>query len=286
MKEETKIIILTGVIYLLTELITFPLRAIGFEISAIIGFILYFVLTYFWCKNFFWIRFGKLLSMALCGSCSLYFIVFTIKGMPFSLLPGNLDPCIRLIGIVLGAFFVKSNLVFRGLITVVALLLLCYTPRLYAGYLTYLSWGTFTGRTDILLSKPLLLENETDTLVIGENAGKIYVLDCWNTCCGYCIDAFPRYQKFYEKFKGNEKVEFYAINVHEKEIARHIYLLPSQHGCQVPVRIACDSEVIKRYGVVAVPVLLVISPEGHIVYRGSDCAEAERVLKALLYESN
>lgn len=284
MKKEIKILVLTGVIYLLTEALTFSLRRIDFSLSAIVGFLVYFVLTFFWFRKFFWIRFRKLLPMALGGYFCLNIIAFAIDGIPSYLIPGYLDECIRLLGILSGAFLVKGNRVCRVFIIILALLLLCNIPYLYDGYWRYLSYGTFSGRVDISLSGPLLLENETDTLVIGENAGKIYVLDCWNTRCGYCIREFPEFQKFFDKFKGDDRVEFYALNVHEKEIARHIYLLPSQHGCQVPVRVMRDSEMMKRYGVLGVPTYLVISPEGRIVYLG-DGGGAERFLKGLLHEN-
>ena len=280
MKKETKIILLTGVVYLATELITLTLRTIDFRISAIVGFLTFFALTFFWCKKFSWIKSWKLLTIALFAYCVLY----SVSNLKFSLLPGHLDAGTRLIGIILGFLFYKATFVFRWIICIVSLILICCTPNLYIGYLTYLSYGNFSGRTNIQLVEPLLLESQTDTLVISKNSGKIYVLDCWNTHCGNCIKAFPKYQKFFEKFKDNEDVKFYTLNVHEKHITRQTYNIPNKNGCQVPVLVARNSEALKRYGVIGVPVLLIISPEGNIVYRNSYFQEAEKVLKELLRE--
>lgn len=41
----------------------------------------------------------------------------------------------------------------------------------------------------------------------------IIVLDFWSTSCGICFDKFPDYQEIFNKYKSNNRIKIYAVNV-------------------------------------------------------------------------
>lgn len=42
---------------------------------------------------------------------------------------------------------------------------------------------------------------------------KVIVLDFWSTSCAICFSKFPNLEKTFEKYKNNQQVEIYAVNV-------------------------------------------------------------------------
>ena len=51
-------------------------------------------------------------------------------------------------------------------------------------------------------------------------AGKIAVFDFWATWCQPCRESLPEMEKVYQKFKDNDKVAFFAVNIEPETVPR------------------------------------------------------------------
>lgn len=47
--------------------------------------------------------------------------------------------------------------------------------------------------------------------------GKIQMIDLWTNSCGYCIKAFPKFEKLKDDFKNDPQVIFFSVNVKLKD---------------------------------------------------------------------
>lgn len=96
----------------------------------------------------------------------------------------------------------------------------------------------------------------------------------WATWCPYCVEEIPSLNKMAEEGKvtvlgidikeGLEKVSSFA---QKKEIKYKILLDP-------------DGNVAQGYGVVGIPLNVLIDKEGRIIYKGHSIEEVERILKS------
>lgn len=60
-----------------------------------------------------------------------------------------------------------------------------------------------------------IYNSKGDTIEL-KTTGKILVIDLWSNSCGYCIQAFPKFEKLKNQYKNDKTVDFIAINVDEK----------------------------------------------------------------------
>lgn len=51
-----------------------------------------------------------------------------------------------------------------------------------------------------------------DIISSGNLKGKIVILDFWSSDCGPCIRSMPQMEKFYQKYKNDERVAIYFVN--------------------------------------------------------------------------
>lgn len=65
--------------------------------------------------------------------------------------------------------------------------------------------------TNIPFPNVSITNNEKININLNDN--KIIILDFWSTNCGICFSKFPDLEKTYLKYKKNQKVKIYAVNV-------------------------------------------------------------------------
>lgn len=96
-------------------------------------------------------------------------------------------------------------------------------------------------------------------------AGKVAVIDFWATWAGPCSESLPKLMQVYEKYKGNDRVEFVAVSVDVPEVT-NAQLDAKLAEFKVQLPIARDPQQFARtaFGVEGVPNLFIIGPDGKL----------------------
>lgn len=102
--------------------------------------------------------------------------------------------------------------------------------------------------------------------------GQVVVLDFWATWCPPCRRGLPEFQKLSNEYDREQaNVLFLAVNVMERcapdqrmDVVRRF--MESQ-GLDLKVAIDRDGNVVKEWGIDAIPLTVVIGPRGDIVAR-------------------
>ncbi len=120
---------------------------------------------------------------------------------------------------------------------------------------------------------PLRLESlDAEWVDLVSFDGQVVVLDFWATWCPPCRRGLPEFQKLSEEYEREQAdVVFLAVNVLERcapdqrvDVVRRF--MESQ-GLDLKVLIDRDGDVAEAWGIDAIPLTVVIGPEGEIVAR-------------------
>jgi thiol-disulfide isomerase/thioredoxin len=103
---------------------------------------------------------------------------------------------------------------------------------------------------------------EGKPITLEAHRGKdVVVLDFWATWCGVCVKSMPRIAKLAETYQGKDVV-FYAVNVGEEPAEVERFLRSS--NLTFPTALDPDSEATERFGITAIPALLIIGKDGTV----------------------
>lgn len=270
MKSQLTKLLLLATAYLCVEIATSALRGVSFIVSSSVMFPAYFLLTFFLIKKLSSVKPWKIYLAASLAVAAPYVVLFAPR-----LYLGQMDVLIRLAGILGGFLFYKANKTSRYCVVGLSVaFIFCFSPLQY-GWGHYLNYGSFKRDPGVAISRPLVLTNRTDTVVISQRPGKTYVLDLWNSHCGYCMKEFPHFQALADKYKDDDRVVFYTVDVLEREENPHALRTPSEYGCALPSFACKDDEFLAELQINGVPVVFVIAPDGRVIYRG-DFKHVER----------
>ncbi len=91
--------------------------------------------------------------------------------------------------------------------------------------------------------------------------GKYVVVDFWGSWCSWCIKGFPKMTEYYNKYK--DKLEIVGVACYDKEDKWKAAV--SKHNVPWLHVFSPDGTIEVRFGVIAYPYKVVISPKGKVI---------------------
>ena len=258
---------------LLIEIITSPLRGyVSTQSCSVVTFTIYFLFTFFMLKKHVSkLKLQWILFACLIGCSIIRLPLHTIQFKPT--LVTLLDYLFHLFGILMGYLFYISGKYVKSGIVVTSIL--CCTFLYFKGYTMWrnkLNFGTFTGIVQVQVEIPKYqFANKDGNIITNQDfIGKYVILDFWNSSCGVCFREFPKFEEQYMKYSSNNDVAIFAINVklhRDKEgVSFEIF---SERGYSFPTLQYGQLEDAKNvFGVTAYPTVVVLNPDGVMVFRG------------------
>ncbi len=125
--------------------------------------------------------------------------------------------------------------------------------------------------------------NTKEPLSLSLLKGNVVVLDFWTYCCINCIHMVEELRAIEERYRDRPVV---VIGVHSAKFAnekesRNIESAIERYGISHPVVVDQEMRIWGDYGAQGWPTIVVIDPEGRIVYRQSGEGQVDAISEAI-----
>jgi len=266
------LLFLIVIMSLLIEMITSPLRGyVSTMACSVVTFVIYFVFINLILKKYSSNLKPKWILLACLIGCSL--LQLPLRIVHFNSTLGTLpDFLFHLLGIFMGYLFYFSSKYVKSGIVVASLL--CCTFLYFKGYnlwLHKLNFGTFSGIVQNQAEIPNFQFTDKDgkTITNMDFVGKYTILDFWNTGCGVCFREFPQFEEQYVKYRSNNNMAIYAVNIKLPRDKEGIsFEIISERGYSFPT-LQGEEGVQKIFGVEVYPTVVVLNSAGAMIFRGN-----------------
>jgi len=104
---------------------------------------------------------------------------------------------------------------------------------------------------------------EGQNLRLGEQRGRVVLVNFWATWCGPCRQEMPHLNKLYEKYKASG---FVLLGVNVDDDTRQAVGVANKLGVTFPVLPDSDKRVSKQYDLSAMPSTVLIDRDGKVRY--------------------
>jgi len=104
---------------------------------------------------------------------------------------------------------------------------------------------------------------EGRNLRLGEQRGRVVLVNFWATWCGPCRQEMPHLNKLYEKYKASG---FMLLGVNVDDDTQQAVGVASKLGVTFPVLPDIDKRVSRQYDLSAMPSTVLIDRDGRVRY--------------------
>ncbi|WP_445381682.1 TlpA family protein disulfide reductase [Robiginitalea sp. IMCC43444] len=128
-----------------------------------------------------------------------------------------------------------------------------------------------------------LIEADPDTIEnLRSSPGRLRLLTVWASWCESCNEAFPDYMNLQRKY-GSGKFEVVTLSVDQLAHKESVLEFLKQKGAAVPnyiARVSVENQIIENLDpdwAGELPLTLLLSPEGEVLYRQQGLADIEKI---------
>ncbi len=108
----------------------------------------------------------------------------------------------------------------------------------------------------------------------------VTVLEFWATWCPACVAKIPEVKKFYEAYKDRKGFRLLAVNLDRNPAVVGPFV--KEKGIDYPVLLDPAGDLAQRYGIRAIPTIVVLDASGERQYTGYSLEGARKVVEELL----
>lgn len=129
-----------------------------------------------------------------------------------------------------------------------------------------------------------LIDKNGEILKLSSLKGKYVLLDFWASWCVPCIEDFPQLKEIYKNYSADLEIVGISRDENSEQWKNAIQKYDLSRWKQLSLKDNHDTQLIKQYFVSAIPVKVLIAPDGKIIgkWRGGgneNMAELENLLK-------
>ena len=250
--------------------------------SAIAGFIIYYLLTFLFCK-----KFGKEIN----PKTLLFTIVsaIVIIQLPIRIIDFNnsivtlSEQIIYLAGCILGFLDYKQYIKGWKSISIGILCYLFFIVFLQPKINHYISFDTITGEIKpTILPNISLINSQEDTISLYSLNNKEYILfDVWNTSCNACIRSFPKIKAYQKEIEKDFPISIYTLNCQKDSVNIFDFLKRRNYNLPTLQVIPRDNDqFMKACDIKYVPTFLIVNKKHELLFKG-DFLEAKKFINNL-----
>ncbi|WP_445384513.1 TlpA family protein disulfide reductase [Robiginitalea sp. IMCC44478] len=128
-----------------------------------------------------------------------------------------------------------------------------------------------------------LIEADPNTIEdLRSSPGRLRLLTVWASWCESCSEAFPNYMNLQRKY-GSGKFEVVTLSVDQLDHKEAVLEFLRQKGAAVPnyiARVSLENQIMEKLDpdwAGELPLTLLLSPEGEVLYRRQGLADIEKL---------
>ena len=95
--------------------------------------------------------------------------------------------------------------------------------------------------------------------------GKVVLMDFWASWCRPCLIGFPAYDDLYQKYKDNDKVEFLAVNIADRDSFENMQGFVERHEYSFEFVYDEVGTLSRQMTAAGIPSMILLDKEGKIV---------------------
>jgi peroxiredoxin len=110
-----------------------------------------------------------------------------------------------------------------------------------------------------------IADREGKKLDLSKTKGKLVLIHFWATWCPPCVEEVPALSRFWERYKGRDDIELYAISV-DKDW-KTIDAFSKKNPNRLPLYIDPTASTAKRFGTTQYPETYIVNKNGRVLER-------------------